>query len=133
MKVEFFQGESLIGQSWKTLDSISLEIVMYFLRKSADLWREIQISSNLQNWHFITKEKMLKLKTSMQAWSLQFVIYFNTFSGPLWNPLCPNCDLPSELLFWHFSSLIFQNSPFFFQFGWQKLILNWFHEFVNHP
>ena len=78
MKVEFFQGESLIGQSWKALDSISLEIFMYFLRKSADLWREIQISSNLQNWHIITKEKMLKLKTSMQAWSLQFVIYFNT-------------------------------------------------------
>ena len=83
MKVEFFQGESLIGQSWKTLDSISLEIFMYFLRKSADLWQEIQISSNLQNWHFITKEKMLKLKTSMQAWSLQFVIYFNTRRGAL--------------------------------------------------
>ena len=32
-----------------------------------------------------------------------------------------------------FSCLIFQNRPFFFQFGWQKLILNWFHEFVNHP
>ena len=22
--------------------------------------------------------------------------------GPLWNPLCPSCDLPTELLFWHF-------------------------------
>ena len=22
--------------------------------------------------------------------------------GPLWNPLCPSCDLPAELLFWHF-------------------------------
>ena len=30
----------------------------------------------LQNWHFIIKEKVLKLRTSMQAWSFKFVIYF---------------------------------------------------------
>ena len=33
----------------------------------------------LQNWHFITKENVLKLKISIQNWSFKFGIYFTNF------------------------------------------------------
>ena len=64
----------------KFLDtSIASHEVLLYWEKTSDFWD--LILSNLkicsQNWHFIKKEKVMKLKISIQTWSFKFGIYFS--------------------------------------------------------